>query len=86
MIIPRAAEGLPPNPHGHELANVAIIMCVIAGVLVLGRLATRIFLQRSTGWDDYTLVASLVRRLKAFYDVADKTGPCNRHHSVLHPR
>lgn len=61
MIVARAAAGLPPNPHGQELANVSIIMLVIAGLLVISRLLVRVLMQRSTGWDDYTLVASLVR-------------------------
>lgn len=60
MIVSRAAAGLPPNPHGQQLANVSIILCALAGVLVVARLCVRIFMQRNTGWDDYTLVASLV--------------------------
>lgn len=63
MIVSRAAAGLPPNPHGQELANVSIIMCALAGVLVVARLCVRVLMQRNTGWDDYTLVASLVRAL-----------------------
>lgn len=61
MIEPRAAAGVPPNPHGQQLANVSIIMCALAGVTVIARLCVRIFMQRNTGWDDYTLIASLVR-------------------------
>ncbi|KEF54305.1 uncharacterized protein A1O9_09471 [Exophiala aquamarina CBS 119918] len=59
MIEPRAAAGVPPNPHGQQLANVSIIMCALAGVTVIARLCVRIFMQRNTGWDDYTLIASL---------------------------
>lgn len=61
MIEPRAAAGVPPNPHGQQLANVSIIMCALAGVTVIARLCVRIFMQRNTGWDDYTLIACLVR-------------------------
>ncbi|KAK5056722.1 hypothetical protein LTR84_012254 [Exophiala bonariae] len=60
MLVSRAAAGLPPNPHGQELANISIIMCALAGVLVVARLCVRIFMQRNTGWDDYTLIASLM--------------------------
>jgi hypothetical protein len=61
MLVARAAAGVPPNPHGQQLANVGIIMCALAGVTVIARLCVRIFMQRNTGWDDYTLIASLAR-------------------------
>lgn len=61
MIASRAtAAGLPPNPRGDGLATVSISMCVIAGILMLCRLFTRIFMASAVGWDDYTLVASMV--------------------------
>lgn len=55
-----AAAGLPPNPHGEALATIGIVMCVIAGVLVSCRTSTRIFMANSIGWDDYTLVLSML--------------------------
>ena len=61
MIDPRAAAaGLPPNPRGQGLASVGIVMCVIAGVLVFCRMCTRIFMANAIGWDDYTLVFSML--------------------------
>ena len=57
----KTAPGLPYNAHGQELANVSIIMCTIAGFLVICRLCVRFTIHRLTGWDDYTLVAALVR-------------------------
>lgn len=60
MLEPRAAAGLPPNPHGNTLATVSIVMCTIAGFLVICRLLVRFLHNRMTGWDDYTLVVSLV--------------------------
>ncbi|KAK4552317.1 hypothetical protein LTR86_010488 [Recurvomyces mirabilis] len=60
MIDARAADGLPPNPHGQNLATVGIIMCIIAGVLVTCRLLTRIFMAHAVGWDDYTLALSML--------------------------
>jgi len=55
-----AAAGLSPNPHGHGLAVVGIVMCIIAGLLVTGRMLTRIFMAKAVGWDDYTLALSMV--------------------------
>ena len=55
-----AAAGLPPNPHGQNLATIGIVMCVIAGILVTGRMLTRIFMAHAVGWDDYTLAFSML--------------------------
>ena len=60
MLDSRGAAGLPPNPHGYGLARVAIIMCIVAGVLVICRLLTRIFMINAVGWDDYMLVISMI--------------------------
>ncbi|KAI1629388.1 integral membrane protein [Exophiala viscosa] len=60
MLEPRAAAGLPHNPHGQGLATVSIIMCCIAAFLVVSRLLVRFLHNRMTGWDDYTLVVSMM--------------------------
>ncbi|KIV79658.1 hypothetical protein PV11_07207 [Exophiala sideris] len=60
MLELREAAGLPPNPHGHTLATVSIIMCSIAAFLVVCRLLVRFLHNRMTGWDDYTLVISMM--------------------------
>jgi len=50
-----------PNPTGDTLATVAIVFAVVCTVLVAARLATRIFINKMTGWDDYFLIFGLVR-------------------------
>ena len=60
LDIRAAASGLPPNPHGHGLAVVGIVMCIITGLLATARLLTRVFMAKAVGWDDYTLALSMV--------------------------
>jgi len=46
--------------NGHQLYIVSLVMVLIAGLCVVGRLAAR-FARRAFGMDDYTIVVSLVR-------------------------
>lgn len=52
----------PPSPHDTRRAGIvatAIILPVLAGIFVVLRLITRIWIIRKVGWDDYTIVAAL---------------------------
>ena len=48
-----------PN-RGHELYIASLVMVLVAGLFVLGRLAAR-WTKRQFGMDDYSIVVSLVR-------------------------
>lgn len=53
-------EGDESSPdRGYALYLASLIMVICAGLFVLGRLAAR-WSKRQFGWDDYTIVVSLV--------------------------
>ncbi|KIW27818.1 uncharacterized protein PV07_07521 [Cladophialophora immunda] len=87
----KTAAGLPPNPHGQRLAHVSIIMCTIAGFLVICRLLVRFLVHRRTGWDDYTLIISLALaigmtvcfNMEVYYGMGLHTKQLDAHNKVL---
>lgn len=52
-------DGDTPN-RGYELYMASLVMVLVAGLFVLGRLAAR-WTKRQFGMDDYTIILSLVR-------------------------
>lgn len=57
--------GFPSNgvaDQGWKLYITSLIMVLSAGLFVIARIATRLASKR-LGWDDYTIVASIVRLL-----------------------
>ncbi|OAP65557.1 hypothetical protein AYL99_01529 [Fonsecaea erecta] len=87
----KTAAGLPPNPHGEQLARISIIMCTIAGVLAICRLLVRFLIHRRTGWDDYTLIISLALaigmticfNMEVYYGMGLHTKQVHGHNKVL---
>ena len=51
-----------PNPTGNSLPTIAIVFACLCTFLVSARLATRVFVNKMTGWDDYFLIIGLVSR------------------------
>jgi hypothetical protein len=54
--------GFPNNgaeDHGWKLYITSLVMVLAAGLFVVARIITRL-LRRNFGWDDWTIVASLV--------------------------
>ncbi len=47
---------------GYQLFITALVMVIIAGLVVLGRLAAR-WANKGYGYDDYAIIVSLVRLL-----------------------
>ena len=46
--------------QGFPLYVVSIVMVIVAGLFVIARLAARLT-KNDLGWDDYTIIAALVR-------------------------
>ena len=53
-----STNGVPDR--GIELYVVSIVMVIVAGLFVIGRLVARLT-KNKLGWDDYTIIAALVR-------------------------
>ena len=63
-------QGNEDSPdRGYQLYLASLIMVIFAGLFVLGRLATR-WSKRQFGWDDYTIIFSLVSLYKPFVRIA----------------
>lgn len=55
------------NPdRGYQLYLTALVMVLVAGMVVLGRLAAR-WAKKGYGYDDYAIIVSLVRSLDRAY-------------------
>lgn len=55
------------NPdRGYQLYLTALVMVLVAGMVVLGRLAAR-WAKKGYGYDDYAIIVSLVRSCDGAY-------------------
>ena len=61
-------QGTAENPDkGYQLYITALVMVILSGLVVLGRLAAR-WAKKSYGYDDYAIIVSLVRLLRPHTD------------------
>jgi hypothetical protein len=50
-----------PNSHAYAISSVTIIFLLLTWTTVSARFYTRVFILRSVGWDDWTMLMALVR-------------------------
>jgi hypothetical protein len=59
--------GFPNNgfdDQGWKMYITAVVMIILAGLFVIARCATRMWMLGKLGWDDFTIVVALVSVLK----------------------
>lgn len=55
--------GFPQNGvdnHGWQMSITAVVMIILAGLFVIARCTTRIWMLGKIGWDDVAIIVSLV--------------------------